>query len=333
MGLRELMDSLPNSFWSITFLVIFVAIFVLFIKFNRLILDTSARIRNWVVSKVSRGYGGALRNVNKRFKRSAYLKREGLSYKVYRFFDDVIVNLNLTKNNVTVFGLLLFTGIISLTLTICAYFILQLDIFMAILAWAVFCVFIIVIFRFLSLGQKEKREGQIMDAVDLLVSDIKGGVYNAIVRYMESFHPDIRPYFLEFVDNIQTKGLTFKSAMNTLNERLGVTFSDFAHKAIMYEEKADSGLEDIFSAIIETNRLQRLLRAANNIAFAQIMQTLSISVAMIGLFAVYIISTEATVRTFLLENAVGKFMLIADVLVFAIIMGYLTGLKAKSFED
>lgn len=327
---KEFLNSIPSTTWSLIILFVLGTVFVIFVKFNGKILDGIARFRNVLFSKVSRGYGGAFRNANKKFKRSAYLNKESKSFKIYRFFDDIIINLDLTKNNVTVFGLLLFTALLSVILTLMLSILIRLDFYMYFISFVAFGIFVIVVFRFSSLSKKEKREDQIMDAIDLLVSDVKGGVFNAIVRYMDSFHPDIRPYFLEFVDNMQTKGLSFKASMNVLNDRLGFTFSDFAHKAIMYEEKADEGFEDIFSAILETNRQRRLLRAANNIAFNQIMQTLIVSFVAIAFFAVYIILTEYTVRQFLLYNAVGKLMIIGDVVLFAIIMGYLTGLKSKT---
>lgn len=327
---KEFLNNIPSTTWSLIILITLGSLFVVFVKFNSKILSGIARVRTVIFSKVSKGYGGAFRNANKMFKRSAYLNKESKSFKIYRFLDDIIVNLDLSRNNVTVFGLLLFTALLSAILTLMLGILIKLDLYMYFVAFLAFGICIVVVFRFLSLSKKEKREDQIMDAVDLLVSDVKGGVFNAIVRYMDSFHPDIRPYFLEFIDNMQTKGLSFKASMNVLNDRLGFIFSDFAHKAIMYEEKADDGFEDIFSAILETNRQRRLLRAANNIAFNQIMQTLIISFIAIAFFAVYIILTEYTVRQFLLYNSVGKLMIIGDVLLFAVVMGYLTGLKAKT---
>ena len=67
-------------------------------------------------------------------------------------------------------------------------------------------------------------------------------------------------------------------------------------------------------------------------AFKNIMNTLTVSFMAIMAFAVYIIMTEPMVQTFLLYNAVGKFMILADVAIFVVVMGYLTGLRAKSFN-
>ena len=51
--------------------------------------------------------------------------------------------------------------------------------------------------------------------------------------------------------------------MGILNDKLGYNFTDFAQKAVLYEDKADETMEDIFSSIIETNRQRRTLRYIN----------------------------------------------------------------------
>lgn len=323
---------MPGSYVSIGLLFILGVLFFVFIYFNRQILRMIGSIRIGVNKFVSKKFGASFRTADKKFRRSAFLNTESVSYKIYRFFDDIIVNLNLQRNGVTVFGLLLFMGLVSLLLTLLVGIMFQFGLALSIPMFIASFVAVIVVFRFNSLSHKEKFETEIMDAVDLLVSDVKGGIHNAIVRYIESIHPDIRPYFIEFVDNTNTKGLSFKAAMIILNDRLGPTFSDFAHKAIMYEEKADAEFDDIFSAILEVNRHKRILRAKNNLAFQQLMVTFMVTFGMVAGFAVYITLTEDMVRYFLINNIFGKFMLIGDFVIFIIVMGYLTSLKAKSFE-
>lgn len=330
--MKEFLNSLPSSYISIGLGLLLGFLFFIFIFFNRQILRVIGNAWTSINNFVSSRFGGTFRNLNKRFRRTAFLNKESLGYRVYHFFDDIIINLNLQKNGVTVFGLILFMGLLSALLSVAVGFIFNFDLFLYLAMFGAAFVLVLVVFRFNSLNHKEQVENEIMDAVDLLVSDVRGGIYNAIVRYMDSFHPDIKPYFREFIDNVTTKGLSFKAAMLVLNERLGSTFSDFAHKAIMYEEKADADFDDIFSAILEVNRHKRILRAKNNLAFQQLMLTFVISFGAVVFFAFYITSTEDYVRSFLLNNVFGKFMLIGDVIIFVVVMGYLTSLKARSFE-
>lgn len=327
--MKEFLNSIPNSAISGALLVILGIVVFLFVKYNVYILSFIAKIRNKFLSKISKKIGRGVNIANKQFKRTAFLNQERLLFKIYRYFDDIIVNSNLTKDGVTVMGLLIFIGFLSLLITVGITIFFNLG-GLAIVSFIVVFVFITVMFRFNSLAKIEHREAIIMDAVDLMVSDVKGGVFNAIVRYMDSFHPDIRPYFLECVDNVRNRGLGFKQSMLILNDRLGYSFSDFCQKAIIYEEKADDTLDDLFSTILERNRQRRLLRSRNNIAFRAIMTTLEVSYVAIGAFAIFTLATEPTIFDFIVNNPVGKLMILADILLLAIVMGYLSGLRAKS---
>lgn len=327
--MKEFLNSIPNSAISGALLIILGIVVFLFVKYNVYILSFIAKIRNKFLSKISKKIGRGVNIANKQFKRTAFLNQERLLFKIYRYFDDIIVNSNLTKDGVTVMGLLIFIGFLSLLITVGITIFFNLG-GLAIVSFIVVFVFITVMFRFNSLAKIEHREAIIMDAVDLMVSDVKGGVFNAIVRYMDSFHPDIRPYFLECVDNVRNRGLGFKQSMLILNDRLGYSFSDFCQKAIIYEEKADDTLDDLFSTILERNRQRRLLRSRNNIAFRAIMTTLEVSYVAIGAFAIFTLATEPTIFDFIVNNPVGKLMILADILLLAIVMGYLSGLRAKS---
>ena len=329
---QEAAGGLPSSWATVMLMIIFGAVFVLFVAFNKQILKFFGTIKVKINEFITKTFGSKFRGAEKKFKRKANLKNSGLYYSVYRIFNNIITNLNLQKSGVTVFGLLLFMVITSVALAAFIGVVFNFEALLMIPMAVVSFAGVFVVMEFKALGQKEKYEGEIMDAVDLLVSDVKGGIHNAIVRYMQSFHPDIRPYFKEFVENVNTKGLSFKASMIVLNDRLGITFSDFAHKAIIYEEKADAEFDDIFSSILEVNRHKRILRAKNNAAFSQIITTFIVTFLAVAGYALYIAFTEPYVGTFLSSEIVGKILIIADFLIFIVIMGYLTYLKSKSFE-
>lgn len=330
--MRDFFNNLPQSYMSIGIGMVLLILLIVFVKFNKEVLRfigfVGIKTSNFIAKYTSNG----LRTAEKKFKRKVSLNRQGFLFKVYNWFNEIIINLNLQKSGVTVIGLLLFVAFISLLLTLGVGILLDFNFGLYIAMYIASVILVMVVFRFLSLNNKDKIENEIMDATDLLVSDVKRGIYNAIVVYIPSIHPDIRPYFTEFVDNIMTKGLSFKAAMLVLNDNLGVTFSDFAHKAIMYEEKADNDFDDIFSAILEVNRHKRILRAKNNLAFGQLMTTFIISFLAVAGFALYSTFTEPYIQQFLMHDAFGKFMLIDDMVIFIFVMGYLTSLKAKSFE-
>ena len=329
---QNMVGGLPSSWATVLLMLIFGGVFVLFVAFNKQILKFFGNIKVKFNDFIVKSFGSKFRHADKKFKRKANLRNKGLYHGIYRVFNSIIINLNLQKSGVTVFGLLLFMIITSIALAAFIGVIFNFEAVLMIPMIIVSFIGVFVVMEFKALGQKEKYEGQIMDAVDLLVSDVKGGIHNAIVRYMQSFHPDIRPYFKEFIDNTTMKGLSFKASMVILNDRLGITFSDFAHKSIIYEEKADAEFDDIFSSILEVNRHKRILRAKNNAAFGQIITTFLVTFLAVAGYALYIAFTEPYVGNFLSNEIFGKILIIIDFLIFVVIIGYLTLLKSKSFE-
>lgn len=273
--------------------------------------------------------GKHLFSLNQKVARNVNLNRQSVFYNVYKYFDDMILNLDLADDGVTVVGLLTFIGCIAIAIATILGFLLDMVGLIPITACALFYL-IVVIFRFMSLMRYERREADIMDAEDLLVSDIKGGVYNAIIRYKDSFNPRIRPYFLEFIDDIQRKGYSFKQAMLTLNGKLGHNFTEFAHKAIMYEERADKDMDEIFSPIIEQNRQRRTLRHINNIAFNELRTELIVSMLLIAGYCFFAVVMDKYLAMFLMRSMTGKILIILDIAAVAWVLTYIASIKAKS---
>lgn len=317
------------------FIVKFIGIILCIVAFGFLALYSNKIINALASSKdfmdkwYYKLFGRAIKNMQISFSRTADLNKYSLSYKVYHFFDDLIVNLDMKKDNVTVTGLLVFITSISLAIGIILSSIMS-SLNLLIPITAAFFYLIVVVFRFLGLMRYEQREAEIMDAVDLLVSDIRGGIYNAILRYKDSFHPNIRPFFASFIDDIQNKGYSFKQAMSILNDKLGYNFTDFAQKAVLYEDKADETMEDIFSSIIETNRQRRTLRYINNIKFNELRTQFIVSFLLIIAYAVFSALLDPFILQFLTQNSFGKCLLIGDIVVVAFVLSYLASIKAKS---
>ena len=317
----------PVFNWSIVFMI--GGGLWLYIKFNAKILAFLGRTIQKASGFFIKYLGSPIRNTQTKFRRSAYLNRNSISYKIYRFFDEIVVNLDLHTDGVTVTGLVFFMLAVSIIASAIMTLVMNLG-FLFLLATAAIFFLIMSSFRLTALTRMEKKEEIIMDAIDLLVSDIRSGVFNGIIRYRESFHPSIQPAFNAYIDNRQNKGYGAAQSMLILNEELGYSFSDYANKAIMYEERADDSMDDIFSSIIETNRHRRNLRFTNNIAFNKLrMQFIVASTVILG-YCLFTLWFEPFIRNFLLNTMVGKVLMICDVALFAFVLSYLTSIKAKA---
>ena len=300
----------------------------LLIMYNQKFLGYLSKSRSVSESLYLKLFGKRVQRWNVAFERASTLRKNSLIYRINNYFKDIIVNLGLTKDNVTPVGLIIFIVCTSLSLSLIFVFIMQ-DAVLFFPAFLAFVYFIIVVLRFLSLSLYEKKEAEIMDTVDLLAMDIKGGVYNAIMRYRNSFHQNVRPYFEEFIDNIQHKGYSFREAMLLLNDRLGPNFTDFAQKAILYEEKADDDMVDIFSSIVEVNRHKRILRYRNNQKFAQLRLEFLIAIGVITAYAFFAMFTDDFMRHLFTNTLIGNILIIVDVVLVTSVLAYLTSIKSK----
>ena len=284
--LYEIMKSIPGGIVMLITLGAVLLGAVVFIKYNAKVLGWLGRLNQKITSHLSGTVGSHMRVMNKKFKRTAELNIHSVRYTIYRYFDSIIVNTGMHREGVTVAGLMMFLAVLSILSTIVCLFVFDLQ-FLAIPALVVFFMLYLILFRYASLTRVEHNEEVIMDAIDLLVSDVKSGIFNSIIKYKDSFDPSIQKFFIECIDNVQNKGYSFSAAMDILTDQLGYSFADFASKAIYFESKREEGSEGIFGAIIELNRQRRILRRENAIAFRTIKTNLIVSFIAIFLFALY----------------------------------------------
>lgn len=326
--LYDIMKSIPGGIVMLITLGAIIVGAVIFIKYNAMVLGWLGRLNKKLTSKLSGTVGSHMRVANKKFKRTAELNINSVYYTIYRYFDSIIVNTGMHREGVTVAGLMAFLAFLSIVSTAICLFVFDLA-FLAIPALAVFFLLYLILFRYASLTRVEHNEEVIMDAIDLLVSDVKSGIFNSIIKYKDSFDESIRKFFIECIDNVQNKGYSFSAAMDILTDQLGYSFSDFASKAVYFESKREDGSEGIFGAIIELNRQRRILRRENAIAFRAIKTNLIVSFVMIFLFALYTGFTEPTISNILTNTIFGRLMIIADVGIIALVINYVTSIRAR----
>lgn len=313
---------------NLSLLVVFALFVAVLVLYSRKVVAGVDTFLNRTENRFYRVFGKRIRRMNLRMSRASSLDKTSWAYKIDRYFSEIIVNLDMAKDNVTPFGLLFFISTVSalggiVTGVYTGNWLMAVPVAMA------FMYFVIVLFRFFSLIRFERREADIMDAQDLISMDVKGGVQNAISRYRNSFHPRIQPYFNQFLQDISDQNMTFEEAMRLLNHKLGASFSDFAQKAILYEKKADKDLDDIFSQVIEVNRHKRMLRYNNNKKFNELMLQFIISSAIIAGYGVFSVLTDGFIRKFLLNSTAGSILIIVDLVLIAWVLAYISTLKAK----
>lgn len=302
-----------------------------YIKYNHVVIRI---IGKWLANFRVRFYklfGVRFRNMNVAFKRSASLNKKSKKYKIYSYYYSILSDLDLQRDGITVVGLISFLAFSSLIVVLCASIYIRLGVLL-LPAWGVIFFLLTVAFKLMALSRREHKEAIVIDAVDLLVSDVSSGIFNSIVRYYNSFHPDIQPYFQEFIYNVRNQGYGFTQAMLILNDRLGSEFTSFAKKAILYEEKADTTMSGIFSSIIELNNTKCNLRYINNTIFREARMVFLGSVTVVGFFGAYLLVSDDFVRNLFFNTAVGKCLLIFNILIVVYVLARITALKAVDLD-
>jgi hypothetical protein len=168
-----------------------------------------------------------------------------------------------------------------------------------------------------------------MDAMDLIIPELGNGVKNAITRYVDNFSPALQPDFKAFITNIDDRGYSFDEAMYILADSLGHIFKDFAQKAIFYEAAGEQDMLEIFTDLVETNRLRRELRMENEVIFSSLTASFAISTLIVAVYGGVQIATDEFFYNFFFGNDWGKVLFICMFIIVFGVLSYITTLKSK----
>lgn len=311
-------------------LLVFVAFCIAFgamVMYNRAFLAWLDQATSKAEGKFFKKFGEKIRHKNIQLNRKSSLNKKSLSGFISKYFNEIIVNLDMTRDNVTPFGLLLFITSLAVSGGMMAVFYTGKVGMFFFIAPAVFYFFVI-LFRFWSYMRFESKEAAIMDAEDLISGSATNGVLNAIRMYQNSFSPLVKPHFDEFLDKLN-RNTSFNDAMRALNDQLGPGFDDFATKAITYESKADNTMDDLFSQIVERNRIKRDIRYRLNVIFNELRLSFVVSTAIIGVYAIFSVVYDPFISNLLLKTYFGNILMVIDFVIIIAVLGYITAIKSK----
>lgn len=263
------------------------------------------------------------------YQRYVYQHSSSPFSKLYNWVNNQLVALGLKRLGISVVGYLLFWAVIAFVLALIIDLVTSTGFLFYPIIYIVTFVCILVMTRVLVSERMEMREADVMNAVDLIVPEIKNGVKNAIVTYKDNFAPSVRDDFQAFIVNVQDRGYSFEDAMYILADSLGLVFMDFAQKAIYFEAVGEKEMVDIFSDITETNRLRRQLRDENNNAFTSMKASFIVSTLMTFGYFMFLMFTDDFSRKFFLTQTAGKFLLIIMVIVVFAVLAYISTIKSK----
>lgn len=262
--------------------------------------------------------------------RYVYLHRSSLIAKLYNWINEQLIAAGMKRVGVTPVGYMLFWGTISAITAIVIGIICNLNVFLYVVIFFILVAVFLVATRVFVAGKMEKREADVMDALDLIIPEIGSGVKNAIARYVDNFSPSLQQDFKIFLSNIQDRGMSFEDAMFILADSLGNIFKDFAQKAVFYEALGEEDMRGIFDDIVETSRQRRELRYNNNLEFGVLRLSFIISAGITIGYFIFLMATDWFSRYFFLTTTWGNILLVAIVLTIFGVLSYIATIKSRA---
>lgn len=262
--------------------------------------------------------------------RYVYLHRGSIIAKLYNWINEQLIAAGMKRVGVTPVGYMLFWGTIAAITSIVIGILCNLNVFLYVVIFFILVAVFLVATRVFVAGKMEKREADVMDALDLIIPEIGSGVKNAIARYVDNFSPSLQQDFKIFLSNIQDRGMSFEDAMFILADSLGNIFKDFAQKAVFYEALGEEDMRGIFDDIVETNRQRRELRYNNNLEFGVLRMSFIISSGITIGYFIFLMATDWFSRYFFLTTTWGNILLVAIVLTIFGVLSYIATIKSRA---
>jgi len=255
---------------------------------------------------------GHLEKYNRK-RRSERIKRENIArrkedliVKYNRLVDDFLKSFNLSVPLETATSLIaILFAIVIITLTfflreVTISFMIAVSLMIALFTW----------FSYTARVRRSARAEAIADAEDAVCPLAREGVLTAIKSVMDTeeyIHKSIQPYFREFIDNCETRGYSFRQAMQQLNRQLGSRFDNFAEKAIVFEYNERKGMADIFLDIVDENSITREINAKKENLFRKMNRDFMMKCLLIVLFFIFAM-TVSGFREFMMFTTAGRFI-------------------------
>lgn len=282
-----------------------------------------------VVKKFSQHIGTYSVTKEHYLQRYVYQHRSSPISKLYCWLNEQCIALGIKKQGITPFGYFLFWAFMAIVGGVVVSSLLD----MGFLFTPMFCIVILIVelvlTRVVVSSRMQRRELDIMDAIDLIIPEIHNGVKNSIIVYQNNFKPSVIDDFKAFISNINDRGFSFESAMYILADSLGTVFTDFAQKAVYYEALGEPDMVEIFTDIVETNRFRRQLRDENEEKFTGLTVQFVASSVIVFIYFLFLMFTDTFSRNFFLKETAGKLLLLVIILVIFGVLAFITTIKSS----
>lgn len=249
--------------------------------------------------------------------------------KIYRFLNDLIIDLGVKKKGATPYEFLAFILVLSLLIALVFCELLFQSTLMAVLMFPIFFTAIMCGLYTKANMAHDLRIEAVIESENIISNNIKDGVVVAVRNSLDLMPAKIRGEFRDFLDNIEHKNLHIRTALLELNNNLGSISDDFIKKCIVFEMEEEHGIAGMFRDVVEINNIKSEMRNEMKRKFEEISMQFVIGAVMIFIFLGGVLAIYPDVRSFYFTSTIGRLILAGDMLILIGEFVYITALKAK----
>lgn len=313
---------------GIAVLVLIVLAIIVVKILNIDILALLTTITKTLISKI----GKLINKREKRYHRDTVigkLTEKRMQVKIYRFLNDIIIDLGLKKKGATPYEFLFIVVVISIITSIIGCKLIFNNILMAIIITPIaFAGIMCGLYTKANITHDARIEA-IIEAENIISNNIKDGVVVAVRNTIDMMPNLVRAEFEDFLDNVTIKNYHIRTALLELSNNLGSTADDFIKKCIVFELEEEHGLIGIFKDVVEVNNIKTEMRIDMKQKLEQETATIIVVAIMIFTFLGGIMAAFEVVRNFYLHNPIGQIIIAIDLLILVGIFVYLTYIRAS----
>lgn len=250
---------------------------------------------------------------------------------IYRFFNDLIIDLGVKRKGCTPYEFMFFTIIVAV---LCGTMLSKLlfqngnIFFMLILSGICYTAELCFLYTKANIAH-DKRIDAVIESENVICNDITKGVVVGVRNSLALMPEVVRDDFKVFLDNVENKNYHIKTALQELNNNLGSIADDFIKQCIVFELEEEHGVAGMFQDIVAVNNIKTELRNNAKRRYEETMKRFLIGAGTIIMFLAIAIAVYPELTEFYLHSAVGQIILCVDFLVLLSEYVFITKMKAK----
>lgn len=249
--------------------------------------------------------------------------------KIYRFTNDLIIDLGLKQLGATPYEFLFISLIGSFIGSLILCQLLFGNIIMVIPLYPIIFLGLMCVLYTKANIAHDGRIENVIESENILCSNIKDGLVVAVRSSINVIPESLREDFKAFLDNVEHQNYHIKTALLELNQRLGSVSDDFIKKCIVFETEEELGIVGMFQDVVQLNNIKMKMRTKMKRKFEEVVTEFIMGASMIFIFLGGVLAIYPDIAKFYLKTPLGQIIIALDCLILIGEFVYITYLRAK----